>query len=186
MRVLGGACFILKPRMILVAKLDLTAPPTSVSFGVCLSTVSANQKFSLCSGKHPFLQPRRGLEGRTPHLWFSLWESCCVLSPPGLDLYRNKVSLLYFCLPFSLGALEPQTCMVYQLFSLLIVKENQNIKTYALRNRRNEIVFRPPSPCLWAAVTKYHKLGDLNNGGLFLAVLEAGMSSSHRGGIFAA
>lgn len=130
------------------SKTGLNCASHFVSFGACLSTVSANQKFSLCSGKHPFLQPRRGSEGRTPHLWFSPWESCCVLSPPGRDLYRNKVRLLYSCLPSSLGALEPQPCVVYQLFSLLIVKENQNIKTYALRNRRNGIVFRPPSPCL--------------------------------------
>ena len=123
----GGACFTLKPRVILVAELDLTVPPTCVCRGVSVHPV-CYRKFSLCPGEAPLPPAEQRLEGRMPRLWSSPQRAAvsCLL------LICSKARFLCLRLPFLLGALEPRPAWSVSCFPLG-VEENQSTRRRALR-----------------------------------------------------
>ena len=109
----GGACFTLKPRVILVAELDLTVLPASVCRGVSVRPVCYPQVQPMSRGSIP-PSSRAEVRGQDASSLVFPAESCRVLSAP--DSICSKARLLCLRLPFLFGALEPQACLICQLF----------------------------------------------------------------------
>lgn len=93
MRVLGGACFILKPRAILVAKLDSTAPPTSCLLGrVC--PLSLLTRSSACVLENT-LSSSQGEVQRAGHLISGFLHGRAAASCPLLDLICTAIKYAF-------------------------------------------------------------------------------------------
>lgn len=117
----GVVCFIVKPRVILVTKLDGVCLPSLCLFGVSVPPRWLAEP-----------QPGGGVEGGTPRLWFPPWRAAGLPSPPLVHLCRNKVYLLDVRLPLPRGPWSHRPGAVCRLLSLLVVRQTQNIKMCAL------------------------------------------------------
>lgn len=71
-----------------------------------------------------------------------------ILSPTSLDLYHNKVSLLYLGLPLSGEAWDHGPARVLAAFLDGHWRKPKYQDVYRRNQRRNEMVCRPPRPCL--------------------------------------